>query len=285
MFFRFVFYIIFILYSQLWANPITLYVKPDIIYQGSLVILNFENLDDNNSYYIKVNTGKSEYTVPIAGIEHYTTVFIGIPLSTDRYAKIVLYENNTAVLLHNLEIRERIRKISHLKVKRKFARKRFSKALKERLKKEHLLLTEKKKEYIENRMFFNAPEFPVKNGKISSPFGAIRIFNNKRKSVHYGIDIPAVKGTPIHSLFDGRVTLVSNLYYSGNTVIINSGAGLVLLYAHLSKIYVKQGERIRKGEIIGEVGATGRVTGPHLHLGAFIHGVCIDPLSLFKAMK
>jgi len=113
-------------------------------------------------------------------------------------------------------------------------------------------------------------------------FGERRIYNNKPRSSHGGVDISAPAGTPVKASNAGEVVLASDLYFSGKTVIIDHGLGLFTLYLHLSEFLVKRGEIVKKGDHVGEVGATGRVTGPHLHWGVKVFGSRVDPFSLLS---
>lgn len=117
-------------------------------------------------------------------------------------------------------------------------------------------------------------------GSVSSQFGLRRVFNGKPRGEHRGLDLRGAQGTPIHALSDGIVALADNLYYSGNTVYVNHGNGVFSAYLHMSKTNVKPGQRVSRGQVLGEVGATGRVTGPHLHLSVFAQGQSVDPLPL-----
>lgn len=124
------------------------------------------------------------------------------------------------------------------------------------------------------------------SGRISGYFGGQRIMNGKKMNPHSGTDIAAPVGTPIKASGDGIVTLTApDTFYSGNVVIIDHGHGLQTIYAHMNKIYVKQGQSVKQGEIIGEVGKTGRVTGPHLHWGASLRNTRFNPYSLLKLNK
>ena len=111
-------------------------------------------------------------------------------------------------------------------------------------------------------------------------FGERRFFNGKPRSPHSGVDISASAGTPVNASNSGKVLLATDLYYSGNTVIIDHGLGVISMYCHFSKIDVDRGQSVNKGDKIGEVGATGRVTGPHLHWGIKVSNSRVDPLSL-----
>jgi len=111
-------------------------------------------------------------------------------------------------------------------------------------------------------------------------FGQRRNYNNRIASTHSGIDISAPAGTPARASNAGRVVLAAELYYSGNTVIIDHGLGVFTYYGHFSKLRVKRGDLVAKGDIIAEVGSTGRSTGPHLHWSVRILDSRVDPLSL-----
>lgn len=123
-------------------------------------------------------------------------------------------------------------------------------------------------------------------GRISGQFGGQRIMNNIPKNPHQGMDIAAKEGTPIKASADGEIVLAyPDLFYSGNVVIIDHGFGLQTIYAHMKDMSVKVGQKVKKGDIIGTVGKTGRVTGPHLHWGASLRNVRFNPQSLVDMEK
>ena len=131
-----------------------------------------------------------------------------------------------------------------------------------------------------SRWLGEGPFIVPSTGEVAPNFGERRIFNNQPRSPHSGVDISSPYGAPVAASNSGRVVLVSHLYYAGNTVIIDHGLGVFTLYLHLSKFRVNRGDLVEKGSIIGEIGATGRVTGPHLHWGVKIRRNRVDPFSL-----
>ena len=124
---------------------------------------------------------------------------------------------------------------------------------------------------------------PVPN-EANSAFGTRSIYNGQPRSPHGGADFLSPAGTPIKSPNGGEIMLADDLYYTGNTVVIDHGLGLFSLFAHLEKINVQRGQRVATGDVVGLVGATGRVTGPHLHWMVRVGGARVDPLSLLAML-
>lgn len=114
-------------------------------------------------------------------------------------------------------------------------------------------------------------------GRLSSRFGLRRFFNGEPRNPHAGLDVAVGTGSPIRAPAAGTVINIGNYFFNGNTVFLDHGQGLVTAYMHLSRVEVKEGERVEQGARLGAAGATGRVTGPHLHWAAFLNGTAVDP--------
>ena len=123
------------------------------------------------------------------------------------------------------------------------------------------------------------------NSVVVGKFGRKSIINGQPRSPHGGVDLRGAVGTPIKAPADGRVALTMDSYFSGKLVLIDHGQGLVSAYRHLSKISVQEGQMLRQGETLGLVGATGRVTGPHLHFDIHLQNATIDPLAFIELSK
>jgi murein DD-endopeptidase MepM/ murein hydrolase activator NlpD len=123
------------------------------------------------------------------------------------------------------------------------------------------------------------------NGPVTTRFGTGRVLNGKPRSSHSGVDIAGERGTRVLGANSGKVVLAEDFYLMGKTVVVDHGWGVSTIYAHLDRIDVREGQELKRGQVLGTVGSTGRATGPHLHLGAFIRGAKIDPLKLIEVTK
>ncbi len=161
----------------------------------------------------------------------------------------------------------------------------------------HLSAKDKKrasKEYAEAMKVYNtvspksyiSSEFiaPLQS-KITSSFGKARVYNGTLKGYHSGTDYRAKVGERVKTANDGVVVLVKKRFYSGGSIVVDHGQGIYTCYFHLSRFKVQEGERVKKGQVIGLSGKSGRVTGPHLHFAARVNGVQVDPLQLMALMN
>jgi murein DD-endopeptidase MepM/ murein hydrolase activator NlpD len=122
---------------------------------------------------------------------------------------------------------------------------------------------------------------PIDN-EISTVFGVKRIMNKKKTSLHRGVDIRGKSGEAIHAFNRGKVVLAEELFYGGNTLVLDHGLGIYSIYMHLSKIAVEENDMVPKGQVVGYVGMSGRATGPHLHFGVKVQSTNANPLSLME---
>jgi murein DD-endopeptidase MepM/ murein hydrolase activator NlpD len=151
-----------------------------------------------------------------------------------------------------------------------------------------------RKESVRQRGLYNSFNPPVDladgfllplQGTTTSLYGHRRFFNGQPRNPHSGLDIAAPTGTPIKAAARGRVTLADELYFNGNTLFVDHGQGLITMYCHMSELLVSEGDEIAQGQEIGLVGATGRVTGPHLHWSVSLNGNRVDPEVFMQALN
>jgi len=153
----------------------------------------------------------------------------------------------------------------------------------ERIKRENKIIADARS--IESNLTFFKKKFipPLQNAIITGVYGSQRILNGKPKWPHYGLDFAAKEGTEIKAMLDGTATMVEHdLFYTGGTLIFDHGHGISTLYMHMQKIYVKKGQKVKQGEVIGTVGSTGRSTGAHLDVRLNWFGTRLDPMTVLK---
>lgn len=131
--------------------------------------------------------------------------------------------------------------------------------------------------YSQERLWDSAFIYPMQS-VITSPFGSARVFNNELKSYHSGTDFRAKIGTEIYASNRGKVVIAKHRFLAGGSVVLDHGEGIFSMYYHCSEIKVEVGQIVEKGDLIALSGATGRVSGPHLHFGILIRGAQVDPL-------
>ena len=208
---------------------------------------------------------------------------IGIPLKTRASKQQVnLIWNSGKKQTLSFSVKAKAYQEQHLTIKNKRKvnpyEKDMDRIIKEKSKKN------KAKIHWSNQMVNHDFIIPVK-GRISSIFGLKRFFNKQARRPHSGLDIATTEGTPIKAIESGTVIESGNFFFSGNMIYLDHGQGIISLYAHMNSIKVKTGDKIKKGQVIGTVGETGRVTGPHLHLAIIANQTLIDPVLLLPDLN
>ena len=207
---------------------------------------------------------------------------IGLPLASEpgrHYLKV----NNTSGKTQNLgfQVADKAYEEQHITIKDK-RKVNPEKRDMERITRESRQIKSALRHWSQQDDITLAFEKPVE-GPTSSPFGLRRFFNEQARNPHSGLDIAAPEGTPIRAPAPGTVIETGDFFFNGNTVLLDHGQGLVTMYCHMNKIDVTPGQSVDSGEILGEVGMTGRVTGPHLHWGVSLNDARIDPLLFLPA--
>jgi len=208
---------------------------------------------------------------------------VGFSRDAEPTLEIEIREPSGEVEKHPIQIKKRTYKIQRIDglPPRKVSP---SKADLERIYKD-IALVKKARQIDDPRLDFTQPFIWPVVGRISGVYGSQRILNGKPRRPHFGVDIAAPTGTPVKAPADGVVTMVhDDMFYSGGTLIVDHGHGVSTVYMHLHKILVKKGQAVRQGDVIAQVGATGRVTGPHLHWGMNWFNTRLDPALLVPPM-
>lgn len=207
---------------------------------------------------------------------------VGIPLSTKPGRQVLKIKTDDGPLEVSFEVTDKRYRTQHLTIKDQ----RQVEPLPEDLKR---IAAEQERSNAALSRFtpVESPNFTLQapvQGVRQDSFGFRRFFNGQPRNPHTGMDIAAPKGTPIHAPAAGTVVEAGNFFFNGNTLYIDHGHGLVTMYCHLDSIDVKVGDKVTAGQRIGKVGATGRVTGPHLHWGVALNRAMVDP-ALFIGEK
>ena len=207
--------------------------------------------------------------------------YFAFGIGKDRKLDVVITENKdgkiTKIVKKILKREYKIQRIDGLPKKKVTPPEEFY----ARIKKENKLIGVARD--IESDLPFFKDKFiiPVDNAIITGVYGSQRILNGIPKWPHYGLDFAQKKGTPVKAMNNGIVTLSEDdLYYTGGTIIFDHGHGVSTLYMHMDKIFVKVGDHVKKGDIVGTVGATGRATGPHLDIRLNWFGIRLDPATV-----
>lgn len=187
--------------------------------------------------------------------------------------------DSTAVLRRTVNVSSHRFPTTRLSVAPRYSRP--PEEVRERIERERELIAEALSSTVEEWLWRGRFAWPRPH-RVTSPFGQRRLFNGELRSRHWGLDLAGRVGDPVRAAARGRVVLARDLYFAGNTVFLDHGHGVVTGYSHLSEIAVQVGDTVESGQALGEVGATGRVTGPHLHWTLRVAGVRLDASSLME---
>jgi murein DD-endopeptidase MepM/ murein hydrolase activator NlpD len=273
----------------------------DLAGQSSGILLSTPRVTNGNPLLVQIDTRKlgapvtavglifqdrkfSVYPHPVNPV-HYRFGLIGIPYRQEPGpAKLILkWTNDTGEHAQTIPFEIIAGKYRTDVLKVDPARVNPSKKNIKRTRKEARRVVQTYADGSSARLWNGAFQLPL-SSEITSPFGNRRLFNRQLKSYHNGVDFRAPVGTPVFAANSGVVKIAENLFYSGNVVIVDHGNLIFTIYAHLSKIEVTAGQQIETGQQLGLTGATGRVSGPHLHWGVKVNGAAVNPIQFIRAM-
>jgi len=236
---------------------------------GGVAIISIQTEDKPEVYFY-------DHRVMVVGSSNDWKAIVGIPLTAKAGTHDLHVRNNNVKTNYKFEIQNKDYETQYLTIKNK-RKVNPNKQDMTRIIKEKKLISKAKSHWSDNEnvsLKFIQPA----EGPYSSPFGLRRFFNKQARRPHSGLDIAAPKGAPIIAPADGTVINTGLYFFNGNTVFLDHGQGLITMYCHMDKISIKEGTVVKAGEVIGNVGLTGRVTGAHLHWSVMLNNVTIDPL-------
>ena len=279
-------FIFFILMVSSYLFSLDFYINSKTTANAKTLYIEFDKNENVN--YKKIVIGKRVYKI-FSHPYKTTKMYALIPTSyyqqpKDIEVKILYGKNNQIeTQLLKLTIKDAQYKKEKIKVQSSKVNPR-SKDVKKRTAKEYKKAMDIYATFSE-KLYIKEPFIVPMTSKITSDFGKARVYNDKLKGYHSGTDFRAKIGTKIIASNAGKVILVQNRFYSGNSIIIDHGHGIYTCYYHMSKFRVKVGDIVKKAQVIGLSGDTGRVTGPHLHFSARVGGLQVDPLQLIELLN
>jgi len=278
---------VLLLTLPLWGNEFCLL---DFGYlSGTIGFLKCKNLQRNATYSVILQKDGEKKVFTYKGVNTEDYLPFAVPFYWKGKVLLEFLKNGLPLAVVKLNVVQPDRGISRIFIRKKVYKGETPQRGNDRttyrrlVSEQYSLVRRILKTYTPQRFYESKAIFPLKVYKrISSPFGVRRFVNGRPSGFHKGVDLAAPMGTPVYATLSGRVIFAGRLLLTGNTVIIDHGWGLMSLYAHLSRIEVKKGEFVHRGEEIGKVGSTGRSTGPHLHFGIYLNDTAVDPLDFLK---
>ena len=254
-----------------------------IFFSSSVFAIDFEGKFRQGHFIIGKTEPKSKIWIDKKPVKVSVDGFFAFGIDRDRKYDIIITKVNGGKkekIVKKIKKREyKIQRIDGLPEKKVTPPKEFY----DRIKRENKIISDARS--IDSNLTFFKNKFipPLDKAIITGVYGSQRILNGKPKWPHYGIDFAAKEGTKIKAMLDGTATLVeTDLFYTGGTLIFDHGHGISTLYMHMKKIYVKKGQKVKQGEIIGTVGSTGRSTGAHLDVRLNWFGTRLDPMTVLN---
>ena len=268
--------------AQAAGHPTGLFCYPRLPAQGSLVVLTARPSAGDSVTLLHGELAGEPLHFERFGDEYRALGAVPLTSRDGAAAQVVVERAGGAAdtLVATLPAQRRRVPRERLRVAPEFAQPPDS--LAERIRVERELIEGVRQRSHDTPRLWRAPFVRPSAGAVTSVFGEARVFNNVLRSRHWGVDLAAARGAPVRAANRGVVALVADLYYSGTTILVDHGAGLVTGYFHLSKVLVASGDTVETGQLIGRVGASGRVTRPHLHWFAAYGSVTVDPLDLLR---
>jgi murein DD-endopeptidase MepM/ murein hydrolase activator NlpD len=259
--------ILLLLPSVLWAS-MAIQNTPIL---GGIAVIDFESNHHNPKAFY--------HTTPLY-VQHIKSnhwqALIGIPLLEKLGKKSITVQGFSTQTL-DFEVKKHTYKEQHITLKgknKKYVNPNLTHI--KRIKQERPILSKARTTFSTQSLSNGVFTRPV-GGIITSPFGLKRFYNGEARRPHTGLDYAGNTGTPVKAPADGRVILIGEYFFNGKTIFLDHGQGLISAYIHLNKHLVEQGQLVKQGEIIGEIGQSGRSTGPHLHWSVYLNRTAINP--------
>lgn len=242
---------------------------------GGIALVDLRNPPDLSSSEPAPQVYYRQRRVLVRAVDDHWQAVVGIPLAVPPGIQRLTIKQDGKTRYRDFSVAAKQYATQHITLKNTRMVNPYAKDL-DRIRKEKKIILKALASWREVPQVQTAFILPVE-GRFSSPFGLRRFFNGQPRKPHSGLDIAAPQGTVIRAPADGIVNTTGTFFFNGNTVFIDHGQGLVTMFCHLHRIDVTPGTRVKQGDIIGQVGMTGRVTGPHLHWGVSLNNSRVDP--------
>jgi hypothetical protein len=265
------------------SYPVSVIMKPDMIPLGGIALVTIKINDKIKLLDVRFLGEKIPYHFDSSSRVYFLLLGAGLDCKPGTHIMTIKWQGPDVPGFYSHKVRILPRTFPEERLSVPGHMVEFSPEILERVLKDQKAVKETCSK-ISNKLYWKRPFIWPVNSKIISPFGFRRIFNNKPRSPHSGVDLRAPEDTPVLASNYGKVAMARDCYLSGKTVMVDHGKGLFTLYAHLASYKVKKGQEVERGQVVGLAGSTGRATGPHLHWGMSLLGKRIDPAELMALL-